>query len=59
LSNEELVDIFGKGSDLVDAMLSGESKGFISNLFEGVENVQFEELSQELTHMISKEGEEV
>ena len=59
LSNEELIDIFGKGADLVDSMVSGESKGFIGNLFEGAEKVRFEQLSQEVTHMISKDGEEV
>lgn len=59
MSNEELIEIFGKGADLVDSMVSGESKGFIGNLFEGAEKVRFEQLSQEVTHMISKDGEEV
>lgn len=37
LSNEELIDIFGRGAELVDSMISGESKTFITNLFEGVD----------------------
>ena len=44
---------------MVSSMVSSESKGFISNLFEGVDRVQFAELSQEVTHMVSKDGEEV
>ena len=38
LSNEELVDIFGKGTLLVESVLEGESStAFITNLFEGVD----------------------
>lgn len=59
LSNEELIDIFGKGADLVESMLEEGSKGFITNLFEGIDSVRFHELSQDLTHMIAKDGEEV
>lgn len=59
LSNEELIDIFGKGPQLVESMIEGASQGFVSNLFEGVDTVRFHEVSQEITHMLSKEGEEV
>ena len=45
LSNEELIDIFGKGTDLVESMLEEGSKGFITNLFEGIDSVRFHELS--------------
>ena len=45
LSNEELIDIFGKGVDLVESMLEEGSKGFINNLFEGIDSVRFHELS--------------
>lgn len=31
----------------------------MSNLFEGVDIVRFDQLSQEVTHMVSKDGEEV
>mmetsp|Transcript_42648 Transcript_42648/g.65413 ORF Transcript_42648/g.65413 Transcript_42648/m.65413 type:complete len:94 (-) Transcript_42648:2156-2437(-) len=40
-------------------MLSGESKGFITNLFEGVENMMFRDDTQELTHMQSKDNETI
>jgi dynein heavy chain len=59
LSNEELIDIFGKGASLVESMIEGDTKGFITNLFEGVDSVRFHEQSQDITHMLSKEGEEV
>ena len=59
LSNEELIDIFGKGAELVNCMISGESMGFISNLFEGVSELVFREPDQHVTHMISRDGERV
>ena len=40
-------------------MIEGDTKGFITNLFEGVDTVRFHELSHDISHMISKEGEEV
>lgn len=59
LSNEELIDIFGKGPMLVDFLLEDESKSFIGNIFEGIDRVRFSEGQQDLTHIISKDGEEV
>ena len=45
LSNEELIDIFGRGCELVPSMISGECMGFISNLFEGIEILRFKDES--------------
>ena len=59
LSNEELIDIFGRGAELVDSMMSGESKAFITNLFEGVDQVLFEDVEKQVTHMLYKDGESV
>jgi dynein heavy chain len=60
LSNEELVDIFGRGVLLVSAMVSGEAMGFISHLFEGIEALTFsDDALQMVTHMKSKDGEAV
>jgi hypothetical protein len=59
LSNEELIDIFGKGADLIESMLEEGSKGFITNIFEGIDQVRINELDLFITHMISKDGEEV
>lgn len=41
LSNEELIDIFGKGPDLIDSIIEDESKSFINNIFEGIDLVRF------------------
>ena len=57
LSNEELIDIFGRGPQLVESLMEGASQGFVTNLFEGV--VRFHEVSQEIIHLLSREGEEV
>jgi hypothetical protein len=59
LSNEELVDIFGKGVELIEEMIDGDNQGFISTLYEGIDIVKFHPVSFDLTHMRSKEGEEV
>jgi hypothetical protein len=59
LSNEELIDIFGRGPQLVESLMEGASQGFVTNLFEGVEAVRFHEVSQEIIHLLSREGEEV
>ena len=59
LSNEELVEIFGKGVELIEEMLDGQNQGFISTLYEGIDRVKFHPVSFDLTHMISKEGEEL
>jgi hypothetical protein len=59
LSNEELIDIFGKGTELVDSMVNGDAKGFIANLFEGIDHVKFHPTTSAITHMVSADGEEV
>lgn len=59
LSNEELVEIFGKGVLLIEEMLDGDNQGFISTLYEGIDTVRFHPVSFDLSHMRSKEGEEV
>ena len=58
LSNEELIDIFGKGNNLVRCMIAGENEAFISTMFEGVHRLEFN-TEQEITHMRSKDGEQV
>jgi len=59
LSNEELIDIFGRGCELVPSMISGECMGFISNLFEGIEQLLFRDDNYDVSHMISRDGEKV
>jgi dynein heavy chain, axonemal len=59
LSNEELIDIFGKGNDLVKTMLNGDNQAFVTTLFEGVHRMVFNKQTHTITHMKSKEGEVV
>jgi hypothetical protein len=59
LSNEELIEIFGKGNMLVQSIEEDESKSFIGNIFEGVDRVIFAPIQEDLSHMVSKDGEEV
>ena len=44
---------------LVEFLMEDESKSFIGNIFEGIDKVRFSQGAQDLTHMISKDGEEV
>lgn len=39
--------------------MKDETKSFIGSIFEGVEQVKFHEITQDITHMRSKDGEEV
>ena len=60
LSNEELIDIFGKGVELVESIVTeGASQGFVTNLFEGIDCLVFHELSYDVSHMRSKDGEQL
>lgn len=59
LSNEELIEIFGQGIELVRSMSRGESQAFINTLFEGVNRLQFDPATFNLSHIISKDGEVV
>jgi len=60
LSSEELIDIFGQGPDLVESLADGEaSQSFITSLFEGIDAVSFHEVTNALTRMHSREGEDV
>lgn len=60
LSNEEVIELFGHGTDLAEALVEGEaSAGFITSLFEGIEAVSFHEVTYAITAMHSKDGEEV
>lgn len=58
LSNEELIDIFGKGPMLVETLIEDPSRSFIQNIFEGIDYIVFNE-GLDITHMISRDGEEV
>jgi dynein heavy chain len=58
LSNEELINIFGEGAELVPKIVDGElNQGFVTNLFEGVDTLGFQDKSNDLEKMRSKDGE--
>lgn len=37
LSNEELIDIYGRSDDLIDMIIDGKALTFLQNLFEGID----------------------
>jgi dynein heavy chain len=60
LSNEELIGVFGAGAELVPNILAGKaSQAFVTNLFEGVDTLGFQETACDLECMRSKDGEEL
>ena len=40
-------------------MINGEAKGFIANLFEGIDYFKFHPITLAIIHMVSADGEEV
>lgn len=58
LSNEELIDIFGRSDDLIDMLMEGQQLTFLQNLFEGIDMLQVSS-SKRLEGMSSKLGEQV
>ena len=59
LANEELIDIFGRGFELVKCMMVGECQLFLTNLFEGVHRVKFNEETAAVNAVESKAKETV
>jgi hypothetical protein len=58
LSNEELIDIFGRSDDLIEMLMDGQQLTFLQNLFEGIDMLQVSS-SKRLEGMTSKLGEYV
>jgi dynein heavy chain len=60
LSNEELIELFGAGPELVESILEGEaSASFVTSLFEGIESLSFHEVTSAITHIHSRDGEKL
>jgi dynein heavy chain, axonemal len=59
LSNEELVEIFGKGFNLIGTMIETGEQTFIPTLFEGIDRLKLDETTQEILGMQSKQMEYV
>ena len=59
ISNEELIDLFGKADKIIDQLARGIPQAFLSQLFEGIEKLKVETSSKRLVGMASKMGEVV
>jgi len=60
LSNEELIDIFGAGPELVESIVEGETNAsFVTSLFEGIDSLSFHDVTWAITAIHSREGEKV
>lgn len=59
ISNEELIDVFGRADDVVTDLINGKPLAFLQNLFEGVEILKVNPSSRKIYAMCSKSGEQV
>lgn len=59
ISNEELIDIYGRSEDIVSKMIDGKPAAFLMNLFEGIKIVKIYPGSRKIYSMVSKSDEEV
>jgi hypothetical protein len=59
VSNEELLDVFGKTDKVVEDITEGKDNTFLTSMFEGVEKVVIDEKTQDVTGVVSNQGEVV
>ena len=59
ISNEELIDIFGRSDDVIAKLIEGRPAAFLQNLFEGMNIVKIQPGSRKIYALCSKSGEEV
>lgn len=57
ISNEEMIDIFGKSAEIVDKMIAGKQQAFLHSLFEGIDKLEVSSESRRIQGMYSKMGE--
>jgi hypothetical protein len=57
LSNEELIDIYGRADDLIDMLMAGQSLTFLQHLVEGVDQLEIDEITRKITGIWSSQGE--
>ena len=57
LSNEELIDIYGRSDDLIDMIIEGHALTFLQNLFEGIDQLAIDESTRKIEGLWSKQGE--
>ena len=59
ISNEELIDVFGRADEIVDQLAAGKQQAFLQSLFEGIDGVRVNAATRSITGMVSKLGEYV
>ena len=59
ISNEEMIDIFGKSEELINKLIDGKQQAFLHNLFEGIDTLQVSSESRRIQGLYSKVGEYV
>ena len=57
ISNEELIDIFGRADEIIDHLVQGRSQAFLQSLFEGVDSLRVNPQARSINGMCSKLGE--
>ena len=58
LSNEELIDIYGRSDELIDELIQGKQLTFLQNLFEGIDMLEVSQ-TRKICGMTSKLGETI
>ena len=59
ISNEELIDVYGKSEIIISDLIKGKPLAFLQNLFEGVDIVKVNASTRKIYAMCSKSGEVV
>ena len=59
ISNEELIDIFGRADEIIDQLVQGRSQAFLQSLFEGVDSLSVNPQARSINGMRSKLGESI
>jgi hypothetical protein len=59
ISNEELIELFGKAEKIIELLIQGRPQAFLHQLYEGIEKLKVDPATKRITAMVSKSGEVV
>lgn len=59
ISNEELIDVFGRSDEVITDLINNKPLAFLTNLFEGIDIVKVDKGSRKIHALCAKSGEEV
>ena len=59
ISNEELIDVYGRSDQVITSLIENKPLAFLQNLFEGIYIVKVNPGNRKIISMCSKSGEEV